>query len=275
VTLGAIGQRTERLLLGTNVTCPIYRNHPVAVAHAFATLSALYPGRVFLGAGTGEALNEEPYAGWGPYRERGARLEEAIGLIKQLFAGGFVDYEGKYFQTRAVRLYDLPQRPLPVYMAASGPKSAALAGRAADGWITDRGTALRRPEAREAFESAARGAGRDPGGLARIVELWAVAGDREEALRCAPRWLFLPVFSDVVDVTDPRNVQRVAEERSSPERVLKTWLVSPDPRAHVGAIEELAAQGVTHVFVHSPQDDQQRVIDFYARDVLPALRSKS
>lgn len=274
ITLAAIGARTERLLLGTSVTCPIYRYHPLEVAHAFASLAVLYPGRVFLGAGTGEALNEAVAAGWGPYRERAARLVEALRLIRRLWTEEWVDFDGVYYQVRAARLFDKPAQPPPIYVAASGPRSAAIAGRESDGWITDPGTARNRPDVREAFLEAARAAGKDANALARVVELWTVVGDREEALACAPLWQFLAVFPDVVNVADPRNVQRIAMERSSPGRVVDGWLVSDDPKRHIAAVREQVALGATHLFVHSPQPDQRKVIDFYGRHVIPALRDR-
>jgi TAT-translocated FGD2 family F420-dependent dehydrogenase len=271
--LAAIGQRTEHLILGTAVTCPTYRLHPAQVAHFFATLAVLYPGRVFLGLGTGEALNEESATGqWGQYRERANRLEEAIDLIRQLWSGGWIDFDGSFYQTRSARIFDLPSGPIPIYVAASGPMSAALAGRAADGWITDPYTARHRDNVRASFEDAARKAGRNPEELPRIVELWCVAGDREAALADAPLWQFLPMFNDVIDVADPRQVQRLAHERSSPQRAADGWLVSPDPAAHAASIEQLVERGATHVFIHSPQPDQRKVIDFYAHGVLPKLR---
>ena len=272
--LAAIGQRTERLTLGTAVTCPSYRRHPSQVAHAFATLGLLYPGRVFLGVGTGEALNESPTdGGWGPYRERAARLVEAIQIIKRLWNEEWVDFEGEHLRVRGARLYDKPQPPIPLYMAASGPRSGAIAGREADGWITDPGTA-RRPEVREAFTKAAQAAGKDVAKMPRIVESYVVVGEREEALAVAPLWQFLPIYNKVVGVDDPREVQRIAEELSSPERVVDTWLVSTKPEDHIAGIEELVALGTTHIFIHSPQADQRRVIDFYSRHVLPALRGR-
>ena len=271
ITLAAIGARTERLLLGTAVTAPIYRYHPLEVAHAFATLAVLYPDRVFLGLGTGEALNEAVAGGWGPYRERAARLVEALRLIRRLWTEEYVDFDGVYYQVRGARLFDKPPVPPPVYVAASGPRSAVIAGRESDGWITDPATARNRPGVRDAFLAAARAAGKDPSALARIVELWTVVGDREEALACAPLWQFLPVFQDVVNVAGPRNVQRIAMERSTPERVVDGWLVSDDPQRHIAAVRELAVLGATHIFVHSPQPDQRKVIEFYARHVIPAL----
>jgi len=269
VTLAAIGARTERLLLGTAVTCPIYRYHPVEIAHAFATLGVLYPGRVFLGLGTGEALNEAPTGGWGPYRERASRLAEAIAIIRRLWTEDWVEHEGEHYTVAGAGIFDRPASSPPIYVAASGPRSARIAGRLGDGWITDPGTTRSRPDVAEAFATAARDAGRPA--PARVVELWCVAGDREEALACAPKWLLLPVFDEIVNTPDPREVQRIAEEISSAEGVVEGWLVSPRPDDHIAAIEELASLGATHIFVHSPQEDQRRVIDFYGRDVIPAL----
>jgi TAT-translocated FGD2 family F420-dependent dehydrogenase len=274
ITLAMIGARTQRLVLGTSVTCPSYRYHPVEVAHAFATLASLYPGRISLGLGTGEALNEAPYGGWGAYAERAARMAEAIAIIRRLWTGEWLEHEGRYFQVRGARIYDAPAPPPPIYVAASGPRSARLAGREADGWITDPGTARSRPDVAQAFLEGAREAGKDPAALARIVELWLVVGERTEALALAPLWQFLPVFDDVVGVPDPRAVQRIAFERATPGRVVEGWLVSSDPVVHLAAIEEYAALGATHIFVHSPQPDQRRVIDFYGKQVLPRLRGR-
>jgi TAT-translocated FGD2 family F420-dependent dehydrogenase len=273
ITLAAAGARTERLLLGTAVTCPTYRYHPLEVAHAFASLAVLYPGRVFLGLGTGEALNEAVAGAWGPYRERAERLVEAIRLIRRLWTEDWVDFEGQHYQVRGAKLFDRPASPPPIYVAASGPRSAAIAGREADGWLTDPRTARSRPDVADAFLKAAEAAGKDVEAMPRIVELWMVVGTREEALAAAPLWQFLPIFNDVVDVPDPRQVQRLAQERSSPEGTVEGWLVSPDPDDHVSAIRELVERGATHIFVHSPQHDWRRVIDFYRRGVLPAARA--
>ncbi|OGO50908.1 MAG: hypothetical protein A2148_02080, partial [Chloroflexi bacterium RBG_16_68_14] len=252
----------------------IFRYHPAEVAHAFASLGVLYPGRVFLGVGTGEALNEVPFAGWGRYRERAGRLVEAIRIIRRLWTGDWVDFDGRYYQVRGARLYDRPAQAIPIYVAASGVGSARIAGREGDGWVTDHGT-LRRGEAqKQAFVEAARAAGKNPDAMPRITELWAVVGDREEALAAARLWQFILAFPGIVDVADPREVQRQAEERVTPEQVADTWVVSTDAADHVAAVRELAAAGATHIFLHSPQADQRRVIDFYGRHVLPAVRGR-
>ena len=272
ITLAAIGQRTERLLLGTGITCPTYRYNPAEVAHAFASLGVLYPDRVFLGVGTGEALNEvSAGGGWGPYRERAERLAEAITLIRRLWTEEWVSFEGRYYRLKDAKLYDKPSQPVPIYVAASGPLSARLAGQHGDGWITDAATISRR-DVVEAFEEGARASGRDPGAMPRLVEPFVFVGGREEALQGARLWQFQVVGGQVLDMSDPRQIQRYAEENSTPEREMAPWVVSADPQAHVDTIQSLLKAGATHVFVHSAQQDQRRFIDFYGREVLPALR---
>src|SRR4051812_23605833 len=162
VTLGAMGQRTERVVMGTGVTCPTYRYRPTEVAQAFATLGVLYPGRVFLGVGSGEALNELPAGNeWDDYKGRAGRMREAVQLIQKLWTGEWVDHQGEYYTFRNARIYDLPELPVPIYIAASGPKSARQAGEISDGWITDPNSA-RDPALYAAFQAGARAAGKDP-----------------------------------------------------------------------------------------------------------------
>jgi TAT-translocated FGD2 family F420-dependent dehydrogenase len=274
ITLAAVGARTSRLTLGTAVTCPIYRVHPAIVAHAFATLAALYPGRLFLGVGTGEAVNEAAAGGgWGPYRERAARLREAVVLIRRLWTEDWVSHDGPHFPLENARIYERPPSPVPIYVAASGPKSAALAGEVGDGLIAGPSTLLGRPDVVGAFSTAVEARGLDPTQVPRLVEQYVFLGTESEALEAAKLWLFGPVEDRVRALSDPRAVQRTAEALSSPEKVIRGWLISRDPSAHVDRLAELFAAGASHVAVHSTQPDQASVIDFYARQVLPALRT--
>ena len=139
--LGALGHATRNATLGTSVLTPTLRYHPSVVAQAFATLACLSPGRVFLGVGTGESMNETPATGqpWPGAKERRERLAEAIELIRELWASERVTFDGRFYQTVAATVYDRPDTPPPVYMAASGPLAAALAGRAGDGFICTSG----------------------------------------------------------------------------------------------------------------------------------------
>lgn len=270
VTLSAIGERTKRLLMSTAVTCPTYRYNPAVVAQAFATLSLFYPGRIMLGVGTGEALNEvPPGGGWGHYQERHARLTEAITVIRQLWTGEWVDFAGRYYHIKHAKLYDIPTQPIPIYVAGEGPDSARLAGQHGDGWITH-GQTMRQAATRAAFESGARAARKDPADLTISIEHYAVYGDRAEAERWANLWRFRGNPKLVLD-PDPINIEREANKVPL-DQVISTWTVSEDPHVHIDAIRKLLEGGASHVSVHSPQADQRRVIEFFGREVLPAVR---
>lgn len=271
VTLAAAGQQMPRIPMGTGVTCPTYRYHPSIVAEAFASLDLLYPGRVFLGVGSGEALNEVAAGGgWGDYQERSGRLIEAVEIIRKLWSGEKVDHKGDYYKVQA-KLYDTPTSPVPIYIAASGPKSMLLAGQYGDGLITDAERAVK-PELRQAFAEGAKAAGKDVSKMPILAELFMAVADEEEAKPLTRLWNFLPKAWDTfVGDPDPAHIRERANAEIKPEEVLKSWTVSRDPQVHIKKIKELFEQGVSTVFVHSAQPDQQMVIDFYGREVLPAL----
>ena len=139
--LGALGASTSRIVMGTSVLTPTFRYHPSMIAQVFGTLGSLFPGRVILGVGTGEGLNEVPSTGmkWPEMKERFARLREAIALIRKLWSEDRVSFEGQYYRTEKATVYDKPSAPLPIYVAAAGPQVAKYAGRAADGFICTSG----------------------------------------------------------------------------------------------------------------------------------------
>ena len=274
LTLAALGQRTQRIRLGTGVTCPTYRYNPAIVAQAFATLDVLCPGRVFLGVGTGEALNEVTAgSGWGPYRERAGRLREAITVIRRLWTGEWVDFAGEFYNLHSSRIYDTPANPLPIYVAASGPRSARLAGEMGDGLITVGGAFDQTVNGLQTvFAESASLAGKDPERLSRLCELYVIAGDADDALGGAALWQHLGGVHGILDIADPREIQRQAYERIDPQQLVDRWVVSPDPQVHVEVLRQLGDLGFTHVTVHSTQADQQHFLEFYGRDVLPALQ---
>jgi G6PDH family F420-dependent oxidoreductase len=243
------------------------------VAQAFASLGVLYPGRVFLGLGSGEALNEVPAGGgFGPARERLDRLEEALRLIRQLWTGDWTDHPGPYYPVQGARIYDLPPQPVPIYLAASGRRSSRLAGELADGWITD-AASLANQTFRDAHRQGCQAAGKDPASQRILIEHYVVVGGDAEARAAAQAWRFQPIgLSDLIDEPDPRVIQRAAEQKLSLEQVSGQWVVSADAEPHVEGIQRLFDQGATDVFVHTGQPDQRRAIDFYASQVLPKLR---
>lgn len=277
VLLAAVGQRTKSIPYGTGVTCPTYRHRPAIVAQAFASLGILNPGRVFLGVGAGEALNEEASGnGWDEHEQRAERLTEAIQIIKQLWTGEWVNFVGKHYQIPKARLFDLPEKAIPLYVAASGENSIELAGKYGDGWITEPKNALD-PEARGAWEKAVRDSGRDPSTMPIINELFVFVGQKNDPdlQRAANEWRFLPnAWTDFVDNPDPEDIRKQAEKIVPLEKVLENWLVSDDPQIFIDRIVELFNGGVTQVFIHSVQKDQQKVIDFFGQRVLPRVREQ-
>lgn len=272
LTISALGQRTQRLLMGTGVTCPTFRYQPSIVAQAFASLAVLYPERIFLGIGTGEAVNEMAATGqWGDYRERAARLTEAVDLIRHLWTGERIDFFGRYYRTNQARLYDLPDQAVPIYIAASGPRSMKLAGAKGDGLITDTKTAQQQ-EMRKAFAEGAAAAGKDASAMPLLAEHMVVVGDENDARRSAPLWRFQPKSFDLfVGDPNPVDIQRRAEQDIPLNQVYADWPVSADPGVHISALQKLIDGGVSHIFVHSPQADQKSVIRFYGEQVLPKV----
>jgi F420-dependent hydroxymycolic acid dehydrogenase len=273
VTMGALAQRTRNVWIGPTVTCPTFRYNPAIVAETFASLSYLAPGRMFLGIGSGEALNEQAAVGsWPPWQERSDRIIEATDLIRKLWGGQQVQHKGKYFNVNA-RLYDPPAKPVPILMAANGPKAMRRAGQYADGLVTDPKTWK---QYKSEYESGARAAGKDPSHMPVLVELYVVVGDENEAKAAAELWRFTPkAFKSYYNIRDPQAIQDRATAELPLSKVYEEWPVSTDPAVHIKKVTELFQSGVTIVNVHSGQSDQKRVIDFYGKNVLPKVKSVS
>ena len=271
VTLGALTQHVRKAWMGPTVTCPTLRYHPAVVAEAFATISSLAPGRIFLGVGSGEALNEQAATGqWPDWRERWDRLIEALGLIRELWSGRSIEHAGKHYQVRA-KLYDPPPRPIPLLTAANGPKAMRLAGEHGDGLITDAQTWKQH---KDEWQSAARKAGKNPDQMPVLVEQFVVVGGEAEAREAAKLWHFIPkAFKGYHDIADPARIQRNAERDLPFEKVIEGWSIGTDPAVHASIISELFDAGATVVNIHAGQQNQRDVIDFYARQVLPSLNS--
>jgi len=269
VTLGALGERAQAGWMGTTVTCPTIRYHPAVVAETFASLAALYPGRVFLGVGSGEALNEQAATGmWPAWPERWERLTEAIEIIRALWSGEPVKHQGKYYTVDG-KLYDPPPQPIPLLTAANGKKSMRLAGMHGDGLITD---PLTWKQHKAEWEAGAQEAGKNTAEMPVLVEQFVVVGDDQEAARAAEKWRFIPkAFKKFYNNPDPATIQSQAEADLPLDKVFADWPVGTDPAVHIDAIEKLFAAGATIVNIHSGQDDQKKVIDFYGSNVLPKL----
>jgi TAT-translocated FGD2 family F420-dependent dehydrogenase len=269
VTLAALGAKAPSAWMGTTVTCPILRYHPSVVAESFASLSHLYPGRIFLGVGSGEALNEQAATGaWPAWQVRWDRLIEAIAIIRALWSGNAVNHKGKYYTVNA-RLYDPPPRPIPILTAANGPKAMRLAGAHGDGLITDPKTWK---EHKGEWEAGARQMGKNTAQMPVLVEQFAVVGDTKTTQDAAELWRFIPkAFKGYHNIPDPAAIQKRAEAEQPFEKVTEGWAIGTDPAVHIKAIKDLFASGVTIVNVHAGQPDQKVALDFYSKQVLPQL----
>ena len=277
VWLGAAAQATSRVTLGTSVLTPSFRYNPAIVAQAFATLACLAPGRVILGVGTGESMNEVPVGvEWPEQSERFARLREAVELIGQLWREEFVNFEGTWFRTHDATIYDRPETPVPVYIAASGPAAARLAGRVADGFIctSGKGAELYTATLLPALAEGAEKAGRDASVIDRMIEMKvSFDPDLDRAIEDTKVWAALALPGEMkVGVHDPRDMEILA--RHAEPYAHKRWLVSADPDEHVEQIAEYVGYGFTHLVFHLPGEDQETAIARYGELILPRLRER-
>jgi coenzyme F420-dependent glucose-6-phosphate dehydrogenase len=277
--LGALGARTRRVEMGTSVLTPTFRYHPSVVAQAFGTLGAMFPGRVILGIGTGESLNDVPATGmeWPDFKERFARLRESVTLMRRLWTEEHVTFEGQYYRTRDATIYDRPQQPVPVYVAAAGALVAKYAGRQADGFICTSGKARELytetllPNVKQGLADQKR----DAAAYDMMIEVKvSFDTDRERALQDTKHWGALALTpEEKVSVHDPREMERLADALPV-ERTARRWIVSTDPEEHVEKIQCYHDLGFNHLVFHAPGPDQPRFLKLYGERVLPLLRKR-
>jgi len=262
--LGGVAGATERLRVGTGVTCPTTRIHPALVAHAAATVADMMPGRFFLGVGSGENLNEHILGdAWPPVGIRLRMLEEAVAIIRELFTGDLVTHDGEYFTLHTARLYTLPEQPPPIVVAASGPMAAEVAGRIGDGLISTAPD----PEVIDVYR-------RKGGDGPRYGQLHVCyAPDEAEAVETAHRqWINAAIGGELgQELPLPANFEQ-AGKTVRPEDVAEKVVCGPDPERHIAKIREYADAGFDHVYVHQIGADQEGFFGFYAEQVLPKLQ---
>ena len=252
--LAAAGERTERVTLGTSVMTPTFRYNPAVVAQAFGTLGALHPGRVVLGIGTGEALNEVAVGAagspWPDFKERFARLREAVTLMRRLWTEDRVEFEGEFYRTHGASVYDRPEQPVPVYVAAGGPLVARYAGRSGDGFIctSGKGRELYEDKLLPAVDEGLAKSGRTRSDLDRMIE---------------------------IKLSYDRDAEQALHNVRSDEQIAKRWIVTSDPAQAVEAVKQYVDWGFDHVVFHAPGHDQGRFLEQFSADVLPGLRELS
>src|SRR6266849_2844823 len=275
--LAATGERTRRVLLGTSVATPTFRYHPAIVAQAFGTLGSLNPGRMILGVGTGEHLNEGALGViWPDNKERFARLREAVKLIRILWTEQSVTFDGEHYHTRNATIYDRPAEPIPIYIGAGGPLVAKYAGRAGDGLIctSGKGMELYSEQLLPAFAEGAAAEGRDAAALDRMIEVKvSYDTDRRRAMEDTKIWAALALPAEAkAGVDDPREMERLA--RDVEDVAHRRWLVSDDPEEHLEQLRPYVELGFDHLVFHAPGNDQARFLKLYGSQILPRIRER-
>jgi G6PDH family F420-dependent oxidoreductase len=262
--IGAISHATTTLRLGTGVTCPMIRTHPAVIAQAAATSEAMMPGRFFLGLGTGEALNEHITGErWPEHEVRVEMLEEAVEVIRMLWTGDTVSHRGKHFTVEQARLYTLPPSPPPIVIAGAGPKSAQLAGRIGDGFVSTKPDR----EVVQAFEQAG-GAGKPIYGQATVC--WAPT-EAEGRRTAHEQWPNSAVPGQLgQDLPTPKHFEQAARLVREDD-VADKIVCGPDAERHAQAVRDFVDAGFDHVYVHQIGPRQEEFIRFFADAVMPKL----
>jgi coenzyme F420-dependent glucose-6-phosphate dehydrogenase len=277
--LAALGERTSRVAIGTSAATPTFRYHPSIVAQAMGTIAVLNPGRVILGVGTGESMNEVPATGieWPKFKERFGRLRESVELMRRLWIEDRVTFEGEYYRTKNATIYDRPDDPVPIYVAASGPTASRFAGRVGDGFICTSGKApeLYRETLLPNVQTGLEESGRSTSDLEKTIEM-KVSFDTniERAMQDTSYWAALALSpEEKMGVEDPVEMEKLADALPV-ERAASRWIVSNDPEEHIERIAPYIELGFTHLIFHAPGPDQERFLRLYAKEILPRLRTQ-
>jgi coenzyme F420-dependent glucose-6-phosphate dehydrogenase len=275
--MAAVGERTNRVLIGTSVLTPTFRYNPAVIAQAFATMGVLYPNRVMLGVGTGEALNEIAVSGmeWPEFKERFARLREALDLIRALWTEENVSSDGQFYKTVDASIYDRPETPPKIYVAAGGPLVAKYAGRVADGFIatSGKGMDLYTEKLMPAVKEGAEKAGRDFQQIDRMLEV-KVSYDRDPKLARENTRFWAPLSltpEQKHSVGSAIEMERLADELPI-EQVAARWIVASEPEEVVKQLQPYLDAGFNHLVMHGPGHDQERFLTQFTSDVVPLLR---
>jgi coenzyme F420-dependent glucose-6-phosphate dehydrogenase len=273
--MGALGQRTS-LKFGTAVTCPGFRYHPAVIAHAAATIGAMYPGRFYLGLGAGEALNEHVVGGaWPEIGIRSAMMFESIEIINKLFTGKVVKHKGEFFTLESARLYTIPpeDQRVPVYVATAGPVNAKKTGKFADGIITVGAADEKIGMLWEKFEEGAKEAGKNVTASPKLLQIhvsWAPTDDEatENAVR---EWPNGGMPFPKQDIKNPEDFAAMAK-LVKPSDFVNRVLMTSDLEAHTAHIQHYVDMGFDEIHLHNVGRNQAEFIEVFGREVLPNLK---
>lgn len=272
--MAALGQASKALTFGPGVTCPSFRFHPAIVAQAAATQAALTPGRFWLGLGSGEALNEHVVGGvWPEPHVRLKMMQEAIEIIKKLFSGKIARHDdGKYFTMERVRLWTLPEKPAPIYVATAGPITAKWTGENCDGFITPGASIEKLKGLLDAYEKGARGVGKDPSTMPKLLQIHLSWADTyEEALQNAlTEWPNGGMPFPKADIRSPEDFAEIAK-LVKPENYKNRMLISPDLDEHRANLQQFIDLGFDEIHVHNVGRNQEQFIKAFGEQVIPQL----
>jgi len=263
--LGGIAQVTQKIELGTGVTCPLIRTHPAIIAQAAATIATMLPGRFFLGVGTGENLNEHITGEkWPPYDTRAEMLEEAVEVIRLLWKGGSQSFEGAFYSVENAQIYSLPKQLPPIMVAAGGEKSAQLASRIGDGLINTS------PE-KEITQTFSKNAKEKRPVYGQVSVCWAKS--EAEGLKTAYEWWPTVGLGGELNQELPTPAHfKQATKTVREEDIAELIACGNDPKKHLDAIQKYVDAGVTHVYIHQIGPDQDGFFTFYQEHILPEVQ---
>jgi len=263
--IGAISQATQRLRLGTGVTCPIMRIHPAIIAQAAATAATLMPGRFFLGVGSGENLNEHILGDpWPPAPIRLEMLEEAVEIIRELWKGEEVSHYGVYYVVENARIYTLPDELPPIYMASAAETSAQIAGRIADGLISV-------APIEKVMENFDEGGGKGKPRYGKLDVCWAPTVEEGENI-VFEQWTNTGIKGQLTQELATPELMEQAASMVTKEDATKHVTCGPDPEKHLAQIRKYARVGFDHIYIHQIGPDQEGFFQFYEKNILPELR---
>lgn len=269
-------ERTEDITVGTGVTAILNRYQPANVAHRLATLTELYPDRLFLGLGTGEALNESPLGNsWPEYAERAQRTAESVRIIRALFEEEFVEFDGRFWDLDGANLYTGPKTAPPIHIAASGSTAARMAGDLGDGFVTvyeDIETIKNElfPAIEAGVEQSDHNQSFDD--IEKTVQIHVSYADTERAALepCKPWRLTLLPFVFEVDIADPRYLQKHGD-LVSVEQLKKAFVITTDSQDLIDLAQTYVDCGFDHIVFQSSSPDQSKFCDVVQNDVVPAF----
>jgi coenzyme F420-dependent glucose-6-phosphate dehydrogenase len=271
--IAAAAASVPDMRFGPMVVTPIGRYHPAIIAQSFATMDEMFPGRFFLGLGTGEAMNEVPLGcAWPRFEERLERVKESVEIIRALWSEDFVKYKGRYYSLSGANLYTKPRTSIPIYLAANGPKAAALVGQYADGYVTISPTLTRFKELWSIIERTAKDTGRDPAKIRKHIELFVCYGaDYDEAVKAARKWksgLIPDVFNS--RIYDPRELEKRGSRYPDSE-LAKAWTAVTSKEEIVKIADDAIAMGFNEIEFHCASADEEGFLEVCRKDVLPYL----